>query len=634
MKTKKKNQLVEKVIDGAFKFKSYWKKPPQGYQVSYKEFATFALGSGAPNIIGVMVTYTTLMTTTHLMISHFKLSTGMAWLLAIFAALVTLVRSPILSMIIDNSNGKKGKFKPFLLRSSIGAAISFSIIPYIPYSWNDIHLFSFRLPAIPIMGVHEASTLDFSLAILLAFVLVQVGLFFSTLLNQCMAGLDQTISCVAQERANIGAIKGLFSNLPSSVIGIFLPVLAGTVFASKGGWNSVEMYRLIFPICGVLGVMFVSVLINGVEERVVVNQEYVARVKFWDGVKMLSKSKHFWILNLFNVFFIVRGLSNLAPWITQYSFESDTVKTWVGLYCSTLLMNAIAIALLIGPVLIKKIGKKNVMLFSCIGYAVTVLIQLIFYKNPIVILVLAFFQNIFGGFYYVPGIMTSDIMDEIQMKTGKRLEGFWQNYSEIIKTICLVFTGMLTPLFLSFGGVGFSDDLSVALADATTRDNIFFYQSLLALIGAVLTAIPFFFYTLKEKDHANIVRVLRIRAAAENYHDNKLQTEDVLHIQEIVDFVKENDVPMVKEELEKHDCIDDIVQNYDEYKAKHDADEQKILDQEFVRNVEFETKRMESKLAKAKKKAEKNGENFDQQAFIDDFIENSRFLKDNINKNT
>ena len=58
--------------------------------------------------------------------------------------------------------------------------------------------------------------------------------------------------------------------------------------------------------------------------------------------------------------------------------------------------------------------------------------------------------------------MTSDIMDDIQMKTGKRLEGFWQNYMAIVTTVIGVFTGMLTPLFLSFGGVGFSDDISLA----------------------------------------------------------------------------------------------------------------------------------------------------------------------------
>lgn len=557
--TKEKETLKTKVINGIGKFKSHWNKPPEGYQVAYKEFAAFSAGCGSPNLLGVLTQYTTIATSVHLMISYFKMSTGMAWILTILASVIAIIRSPILSMMIDNSNGKNGKFKPFLLWSAIGTAVSFSFVPYIPSSWMDIHLFSIPLPAIPIMGVYEESTINFNLGILLAFILIQIGQFFITLLNQCIAGIEQTISTVAQERANIGSIKGLVSGLPSSIVNIILPVLAGTLFAKQGGWNAVNMYRIIFPICGVVGVLMVLFLVKGVQERTVVKQEYVAKVKFLEGMKLLSKSKYFWIITIFNAFNAIRNLANITTWITQYSFVSDTAKTVVGLYCSTILMNAIAVALLVGPFLIKKLGKKNVMLISCLGYVIMITLQVVFHKSPVLILVVSFFEQFFGGFYFVTGIMTSDIMDDIQMKTGKRLEGFWQNYMAIITTIIGVFTGMLTPLFLSFGGVGFSDDISLALQNPDLRNNIFFYQSLLSLIGAVIVAVPFFFYDLTENKHANIVRVLRIRAAVDNFNDNMLQSEDVTYIREIVDYAKETNEPMVTEELSKYDFIDEIL---------------------------------------------------------------------------
>ncbi len=554
-----KQSLLTKGKAALSKFKMHWNKPPEGYQVSYKEFATFALGLGGSNFLYVLTLYTTLATSVHLMISYFKLSTGLAWIFSIAAAVIAIIRSPILSMMIDNSNGKSGKFKPFLIWSAVGAAVSFTIVPYIPASWVNINLFSMPLPAIPIVGMNEASTIDFNLGIVLAFILVQVGQFFITLLNQCLSGIEQTISSVAQERANIGSLKGLVSGIPSSIINIILPILAGTLFAAKGGWNAVEMYRLIFPICGIGGVLLVSVLIKGVEERVVVNQKYVAKVSFLEGMKFLSKNKYFWIITLFNTFCGIRGLSNITTWITQYSFTSDFAKTIVGLYCSTLLMNAIAIAQIVGPISIKKLGKRGVMLVSCVGYVIALALQLVFHKNPVVILIVSFFQQFFGGFYFVSGIMTSDIMDDIQMKTGKRLEGFWQNYMTIVTTAIGVFTGFLTPVFLSFAGVGFSDDISLALSNTELRNSIFFYQSLLAVIGAVIIAVPFFFYDLNEKKHANIVRVLRIRAATDNYDDGHLQPEDITYIREIVDFAKETGEPMVTEELAKYDCIDSIL---------------------------------------------------------------------------
>lgn len=559
-KVKEKESLKTKIVNGIGKFKSHWNKPPEGYQVSYKEFAAFAAGCGSPNLLGVLTQYTAIATSVHLMISYFKMSTGMAWILTIFASVIAIVRSPILSMMIDNSNGKSGKFKPFLLWSAIGTAISFSFVPYIPSAWMNIHLFSIPLPAIPVMGVYEASTIDFNLGILLAFIFIQIGQFFITLLNQSISGIEQTISTVAQERANIGSLKGLVSGLPSSIVNIILPILAGTLFAKQGGWNAVNMYRIIFPICGVLGVLMVLLLVKGVEERTVVKQEYVAKVRFTEGMRLLSKSKYFWIITIFNAFNAIRNLANITTWITQYSFVSDTAKTVVGLYCSTILMNAIAVALLVGPFLIKKLGKRNVMLIACVGYVIMISLQVIFHKSPVLILVVSFFEQFFGGFYFVTGIMTSDIMDEIQMKTGKRLEGFWQNYMAIVTTVIGVFTGMLTPLFLSFGGVGFADDISIALQSAELRNNIFFYQSLLALIGAIVVAIPFFFYDLTEKKHANIVRVLRIRAAVDNFNDGKLQDEDVKYLKEIVAFAQETKEPMVTEEISKHGCINLILE--------------------------------------------------------------------------
>ncbi len=569
-KTKEKESLKTKIKIGVDKFKSHWNEPPKGYQVAYKEFASFAIGCGSPNMLGVLTQYTTIATSVHLMISYFKMSTGMAWIFTILASVIAIIRSPILSMMIDNSNGKNGKFKPFLLWSSIGTAITFSFVPYIPASWIDMNLFSIPLPAIPIMGVYEASTIDFNLGILIAFVLIQIGQFFITLLNQSISGIEQTISTVAQERANIGSVKGLVSGLPSSIVNIILPILAGTLFAKQGGWNAVNMYRVIFPICGVIGVLLVLFLVKGVEERTVVKQEYIAKVKFSEGMKLLSKSKYFWIITIFNAFNAIRGLANITTWITQYSFVSDTAKTVVGLYCSTILMNAIAVALLVGPFLIKKMGKRNLMILSCVGYVIMIALQVIFHKSPVLILVVSFFEQFFSGFYFLTGIMTSDIMDEIQMKTGKRLEGFWQNYMAIITTVIGIFTGMLTPLFLSFAGVGFSDDISVALQNTELRNNIFFYQSLLSLIGAVIVAIPFFFYDITEKKHANIVRILRIRAAVDNFNDNVLQPADITYLKEIVDYANETKEPMVSDELAKYECIDKILKAEMSYQESTD----------------------------------------------------------------
>ena len=58
-----------------------------------------------------------------------------------------------------------------------------------------------------------------------------------------------SVAPVSQERANIGAFKGLISNIPSSVVNIIIPLVAGIAFASsEDPMSNIELYRWMFPI--------------------------------------------------------------------------------------------------------------------------------------------------------------------------------------------------------------------------------------------------------------------------------------------------------------------------------------------------------------------------------------------------
>lgn len=596
--------MVEKMRQMYFKLKTYWRKPPTGYMVCYKEFVNFALGAGGLSFLSILIQWTTIATSTYMMISYFRASSGLIWVLTIAAALIAVVRSPILAAIIDNSNSKKGKFKPFLIWACIGAAICFCLVPFIPNSLNDVILFKFTLPAMPILNVLEATEIKASVAVIIMFVLVQVGTFFHTLLNQAFVGIEQTLTNVAQERANIGALKGLISNIPGSLVNVILPILAGSVFALKGGYNSIEMYRWVFPVCAVLSVVFVMFTVKGTSEKVVVKKNYVAKVGFVEGFKILAKNKYFWILNLVTVFTGIKALANITNWIKQYSFVSDVAKTFAGLYCTTVLMSVLILGMVFGPALIKKFGKRNVMIVSNVGYFFMVGLQLLCHKQPVVILIVSLFQNCFMGLDYIALLMASDVMDQIQWKTGKRLEGTWQNASAIITTIVGIFTGMLAPIFLSLGGISFGDSLEEVLVNETLRNNAYKYQTLLALIGSFMVMLPMFFYDLTEKKHANIVKVLKLRASIDNFNDGELTGEDVINTYEIKANAEEMENKFILEELSKYECIADIIANYDVEKAESLRREREDNIAQFLRDIELETVRVGSRVDNAKKKAE------------------------------
>ncbi|MDD6356332.1 MAG: MFS transporter [Oscillospiraceae bacterium] len=546
-----KVSLKQKITTGIATLKKHWKTPPDGYYVNYREFLNLSLGSGSLSFLSVIISWTTIAINIPMMISYFKVSTGFIFVAGIVASIFGLVRAPILSMMIDNSNSKKGKFKPFLLWSAILTALSFTFIPFIPQAWVGNILFAFDIPAIPIFAV-AASHIEVSLASLIMFLLVQIGTFFNTLLSQCLTGIEQTVSPVSQERANIGAFKGLICNIPSSVVNIIIPLVAGIAFASsKDPMNNIELYRWAFPICSIGGVAFVFFTYFGVEERVVVHKEYVAKVKFSEGAKQLFSNKYFWIITIFNIAVGIRANINMYLWICNYGIGGQK-GAFALTVCNMVLNNALVPGMLVGPWMIKKLGKRRVMIISTVGFTIMAFMQLLTLKSPYLMLVAIFFQNLFNGLSYISNIMVSDVLDYQQWKTGKRLEGFWQNCLSFVMTFCGLFTSALMPLFMSFGGVGFGDNIDTALKNTDIMYGTFRSVTWLGIIGSVLCAIPILFYDLSESKHANYIRALRIRAIVENYKNKELSAEDIKKFREIVDYANENNDDFVLDELSRH----------------------------------------------------------------------------------
>lgn len=553
-----KESLSTKITTGVATLKKHWKTPPDGYYVNYKEFLNMALGSGSVSFLSVIISWTTIAINIPMMISYFKVSTGFVFIAGIIASLFGLVRAPILSMMIDNSNSKKGKFKPFLPWTSILTVLCFTFIPFIPQAWVDNILFSFDIPSIPVFAV-AASHIEVSLASFVMFLLIQIGTFFYTLLTQCLVGIEQTISPVSQERANIGAFKGLISNIPSSVVNIIIPLVAGIVFASSADpMNNIELYRWAFPICGIGGIAFVFFAYFGTEERTVVHKEYVAKVKFSEGAKQLFTNKYFWIITIFNIVVGIRGNINMYLWICNYAIGGQS-GAFALTVCNMVLNNALVPGMLVGPWMIKKMGKRNVMLLSTVGFTIMAFMQLFTLKSPYLMLVAVFFQNLFNGLSYIATIMVPDVLDYQQWKTGKRLEGFWQNCNAFVMTLCGLFTSALMPLFMSFGGVGFGDNIDTALKNPDIMYGTFKSVTWLGIIASVICVIPIIFYDLSEKKHADYIRALKIRAVVENYKNNEITSEDILSLKEIIKYANDNNNQFVLDELNKHTVIQFIL---------------------------------------------------------------------------
>lgn len=549
--------IIEKITDAIYGVKRYWKKPKEGNDVSIKEVACLVIGTGGQSTIGMLSSYTAFAISTPLMIGYFKMSSAEFFLTTIFFAIITLIKTPIIGMILDNTNSRRGKFHPFVFWCGLLSVIFFSLIPFVPESWVQMDIVSFTVPPIAIMGITSASKVSISLAVIVVLLLTTFTNIVFTLLGHVSSGIEQTITTNSQERSGIIAVKNLLGNLPNSIINVFLPLFAGAFFLVDGkqgtGMNNVMTYRVFFPIIGILGFGMLMFMYFGTKERIVVSKQYKAKVKFFDSAKVLAKNKYFWLILIFGLFSGIRGSANIYYYVCIYSLKSEV---WLSI-CNIVINNALVPGMLFGPVLIKRFGKRKIMIMTSVTFLLATLLQLAFLKNPYMILVCIFLQNLSAGFGFITGIMTADALDWQQYKTNKRLEGFWQNYSTLLSTILGIFTAMLQPLFLSMGGVGFGEAIGDVIGSSDVQGQAVIYRqlTLVGVIGGVLCIAPMIFYNLTEAKHKEIMMALHVRAGVENYNSGVLSDDDIVNVQKALEYnasAKKN-YGFLKEELAKYE---------------------------------------------------------------------------------
>ena len=618
--------MKDKAINLWYKFRGYWNTPPKGYEVSYKELSNLVVGNMGNAFHGVFTAWAGMATSVPLMVSYFRVSTGILFILGLIGTVLAFIKRPILSMVIDNSRSLNGKFRRLLVVPTIISAVLLTMIPFIPQTWISTDILSFVIPAIPVMGIVEPSQVTLTLGVLVAWLLSDAAGFVYEFVAQGLNGLKNTITSVSQERSVIASVLNFFGPWPSNIFGVAIPFIAAWFFS--GGTGNVLVYRIIFPICAVFNVLFILFAYSGTKERMVAAKKYKAKVGFLQGAKALSTNKFFWLIWVFGIFNGIASGANFFLWVCYYAVGGALGDSLIGV-CNMTLGLGCGVGIFLGPILSKKFGKVKVLNIASILYCAAIGIQLLAYRSPILILLCIFFQLTFGSFNYYTDIMTSEAIDYEQYRSGKRLDGFWNNYAGILSTIVGVFTGMLTPLFMSMAGIGFGDPIDVAFADKEKMYSAFFFTTLLAFLGSIGRIVPMLFYNLSEKKHADIVRALRLRAACANYYTGDLTDEDILNVKEIVDYCRdENNAEKItgylRDEFNKHTEYDRILEGYEAACDRKAQREEKDKEETFLRDCEMEEKRYQFLLDRAKRKTKGD---FDVETFRKEFVSKSRFLK-------
>ncbi len=144
-------------------------------------------------------------------------------------------------------------------------------------------------------------------------------------------------------------------------------------------------------------------------------------------------------------------------------------------------------------------------------------IFLIIFPGSMILLYVVIYLNLFGIAVQIitQPAMNADALDYQQWKTGDRYEGISGNLGMIGQAIALG-TNFVIPVVQE--QMGIIDDYDL-LFDPAIRDPLFSALAVVAAIGGLGVAIPYFFWDLSEKKHCAIIEDLKLRAERQNVSD-------------------------------------------------------------------------------------------------------------------
>lgn len=498
-----KSNLKEKVSTTWNNVVLHWKTPALGKYVSYKEIIAYGVGGMGVQFVMFFCSLIALSATSFLVGNTIGIKPMHLQYMAVASTIIGFGITIGRSYIIDSARFKSGKFRPWLAITGIPTVIIAVVFVWLPYE--------------------TMSYMQKVIAVFLCYNLLQC---FYPFFQQAYTDLANVISPNSHERTDIVSVSSIIYSMAPSLTGLFVPMLS----TLTGGLNSITTYRIIHPLVAVVGLLLSYVAYAGTRERIIVAESHVTQFKFSDTFRAVAKNKYFWITSLAGwLGFLEGAVDVIVGWTFIYAYPDR-----MGLYgvATTLIGNAALWAMLICPIAIRVLGKRNLLIWCNVTNVVLIGLLYPLYNNIPALIILYYLNRFVNSFaiVYTPGI-NADMRDYQQYFTGERIDGMFGAVG-IIGSFIGMFTGMVLPTIYQM--LGLEDNYDV-LEVASFREDMFDVLIIAAVIGAALNFVPYIFYDLTETKQRGIVKVLKIRAMFEDYGNGILRDESIVEAIDIID---------------------------------------------------------------------------------------------------
>ena len=529
--------VMGKISSVWYDVRSYWERPRKSEYVSYKEVFNFCVGGMGIKTLGSLLSYMTLASTCLLFGSVYGLSPRHFIILTIITNVISILKTPFISMLVDNTHTKIGKFRPYVLWAGIPTAVGIVGMAFIP------------LDAPPVVKVVVVG------------ILINLVTIAQPLYNNAYMGVSQIITPNSYERTKILSISEFIANLGPSLVQLLLPSLAG-LFLGKDCMTNILTYRIFFPIFAVAGFLMGLLVMTSTRERTLVqDKQKEEKLPFFKGLKEISKSRYFWIVSISKFFDGFKGgIGVLLAWVCTYQLNNSSALGIV----QTVTSMAFTPGIILAPLLMKKMGARNAAFFAHALNCAAALLMLFTFRKGFVFFVIALFCYNFasGPQYIMQTSILSDGLDYHQDKYGTRLEGFAQNFMLMITTVgTILSTVTFSLIYETFGLVADETtgltDYSV-LTDAAVREPIIQWVVIVAMIAGGLSALPYLLCNLKAKDMIEIRERLEYKKFCGREECKGLDEEELkkLYAEYLENCEREHEAERLKVQVQKKEAED------------------------------------------------------------------------------
>ena len=431
------------------------------------------------------------------LVNVLKLEESQMSLFNAIVGIVPFVLNFFIAMYIDGRKmGKGGKFRPLALLVAVPMGI--------------VMMLTFMAPP----GISGTVLMIYVLTVA---ILWSVLCTFGNSINM----VANVITPNLKERDQVMSFRSISSAIGNSAPMLFLLII-GLIWKDNEGLQ----YLICAGFCGVIGIITMLLGMNLVKERVVYTSE---RQNPLVGFKDILTNKHAWKIILSEFLKSFRGISTFMEGFLAIAIIGDPSKK---IFILLPIGIGTAVGMLVINFLLKKFNAKVLYIgsgiYSICANIVAFTIGYFYFQTQQTILMIAFIACLFlvglqfGASNLLPLMFQADVLEDIELKTGKRLDASFPFVIGIGTLISGTIASTIAPLLL-YGENSIiqyiqpTDLVPMPEQSAKTKILLLFFYTIVHGLMMFLAGVPFFFYKLTGKTKEDIHNaVIEKREAMKN----------------------------------------------------------------------------------------------------------------------